>query len=136
VPNPEQYAERYTEEHAASAEELALAEGEVPHDSSLTAVAAEALRSGLYPEAEADEVPGEDELLRAGDPDVDPLENLYSGEEMPGGSMPTPDQNDVEDAGRAAGITEVDNGALRTAEELVERRDSHRWRNESLSAKA
>jgi hypothetical protein len=87
-------------------------------------------RSGQEPE-----VPGEDALLRAGDPDVDPLENLYSGDEQPGGSMPTPDQNTVDEVGRAAGLEDEDDGALRSAEELAERRDIHRWDNEPLSPK-
>lgn len=133
--NPEGYAERYSEDHMASPEEQALAAGEPLHNASLTAIAAEALRTGLYPRHRDEQVPGQDEILRAGDPDVDPLQNLYSGEQLPGGSMPTPDQNDVEAAGRAAGITDGDAGELRSAEELVDRRDSRRWENEGLSPK-
>jgi hypothetical protein len=135
IRDPEQYAEKYTQEHIASPEDEVLAGGEPPHNESLTSVAAEALRTGVYPEREDEEVPGEDDALRAGDPDVDPLQNLYSGEQMPGGSTPTPDQGNVEDAGRAAGITEVDSGSLVSAEELSLRRDQKRWEQEPLSPK-
>lgn len=135
IRDPELYAEKHTQEHIASPEEEVLAGPEPPHNASLTAVAAEALRTGVYPDREEEEVPGEDDALRAGDPDVDPLQNLYSGEQMPGGSTPTPDQGNVEDAGRAAGIVEVDAGALVTPEQLSLRRDRNRWNLEPLSPK-
>jgi hypothetical protein len=125
--NPEEYAEKHVAEHIASPEDAALAEGEPPHNTSLTEVAAEALRSGLYPVEKDEEVPGQDDVLRAGDPDIDPLGNLYSGDELPGGSMPTPDQNNVDDAGRAAGLGGQDTGELHSSEELMSRRDTHRW---------
>jgi hypothetical protein len=75
----------------------------------------------------AEEIPGiESEKMRVGDPDVSPLLNEYSGEEVPGASTPTPDQNMVDDIGRAYGVEEEDTGALRTSAELLERRDRHR----------
>jgi len=135
VNNPEAYAEKYTQDHAASPEDYLTAGAEPPHDSSLTEVAAEALRTGLYPTAAAEAVPGQDDILRVGDPDVDPLQNLYTGDELPGGSMPTPDQSGVEEISRAAGIEEADSGGLRAAEEIAERRDRRRWDQESLSPK-
>lgn len=103
--------------------------GEPPHAESLTAVAAEALRSGVTDPVERSAeapVPGE-ERLQAGDPDVDPLENELSGDEIPGGDMTTPDQNNVDDIGRAAGVTDLDTGALTSGEELFRRRDERRW---------
>ena len=130
VANPEDYAEALTTEHAASPEDYALAGGEPPHNASLTEVAAEALRTGIYPAAPEEEVPGQDAILRAGDPDTDPLENLYSGEELPTGSTPTPDQGGVDDVGRLSGVSDEDTGALRTAEELLDRRDARRWNQE------
>jgi hypothetical protein len=72
-----------------------------------------------------DEVPGEDDLT-AGDPDVDALKSALVGEEAPGGSVATPDQDRVDDIGRALGVEEVDSGALRTTTELMERRDRRR----------
>jgi hypothetical protein len=71
-------------------------------EQSPTAVAAEALRTGVMPGANKREaeIPNEDEIL-AGDPDDLTLANEYSGENTPGGSSPTPDQNDVDAIGRA-----------------------------------
>jgi hypothetical protein len=37
--------------------------------------------------------------MRAGDPDDDGLANEYVGEDIPGGSTPTPDQNEVDEIG-------------------------------------
>jgi hypothetical protein len=48
------------------------------------------------------------------------------GEETPGGSTPTPDQNGVDEIGRAYGLQEEDSGALRSAAEVLGRRDRHR----------
>jgi len=116
---------------AASPEELVSAreESQEPaHDSSLTAVATEAAQTGVADSAALrGEFPGQDDLLMAGDPDIDPLSNEYSGEEVPGSSTPTPDQNNVDDIGRAYGLTNLDDGALVSADDLVRRRDAHRW---------
>ena len=116
---------------AASPEELVSAQEErqePEHESSLTAVATEAAQTGV-PDLEAlrEELPGQDSILTAGDPDVDPLSNEYSGEEVPGASTPAPDQNNVDDIGRAYGLSNLDDGALLSAEDLVSRRDAHRW---------
>lgn len=61
-----------------------------------------------------------------GDPDDSGLANEYSGENTPGGSTPTPDQNDVDEIGRVYGLQEEDTGALRSAAEVLSRRDRHR----------
>lgn len=97
--------------------------------SSPTAVAAEAMRTGVIPQRAGrrrEEIPHEGETVRAGDPDDSSLANEYVGEETPGGSAPTPDQNSVDDIGRAYGLQEEDTGALRCAAEVLERRDRHR----------
>jgi hypothetical protein len=97
--------------------------------SSPTAVAAEALRTGVIPQVtprRRDEIPGEGETIRAGDPDDNSLANEYVGEETPGGTTPTPDQNSVDDIGRAYGLQEEDTGALRSGAEVLTRRDRHR----------
>jgi hypothetical protein len=94
-----------------------------------TAVAAEALRTGILPvssRARRREIPTEDETIRVGDPDDGVLANEYGGEDTPGGSSPTPDQNDVDAIGRAYGVQEEDEGSLRTASEVLARRDRHR----------
>lgn len=100
---------------------------EVAHQESPTAVAAEALRTGIMPaHARRDDISREDETMRAGDPDDDGLANEYVGDETPGGSASTPDQNEVDDIGRAYGLQEEDSGALRSAAEVLERRDRKR----------
>jgi hypothetical protein len=104
---------------------------EPPHTASATAVAAEALRTGVVPNAvrpdpDDDAIPGEGERMRAGDPDDEVLRNEYVGEETPGGSTPTPDQGNVDDIGRAYGVQDEDSGELRTSTEMMERRDQRR----------
>jgi hypothetical protein len=102
---------------------------EAPHTASPTAIAAEALRTGIVPLAAPRrrvEIPGESETIQVGDPDDRSLANEYVGEETPGGSSPTPDQNDVDAIGRAYGLQEEDTGALRSGAEVLGRRDRHR----------
>jgi len=99
---------------------------------SATAVAAEALRTGVVPTAisrKREAIPG-DEAMQVGDPDDSTMANEYVGEETPGGSSPTPDQNGVDEIGRAYGLQEEDTGALRSAAEVLQRRD--RWRSELM----
>ena len=98
------------------------------HLPSGTAVAAEALRTGVLPSGfrRRDAIPHEDEKIRVGDPDDDSLANEYVGEDVPGGSTPTPDQSNVDDIGRAYGLQDEDNGALRTSHEVLSHRDRHR----------
>jgi hypothetical protein len=64
--------------------------------------------------------------MRVGDPDDDSLRNEYDGEELPGGSTPTPDQSNVDEIGRVYGLQESDSGALRASSELLDRRDRRR----------
>jgi hypothetical protein len=77
------------------------------------------------PEGER-ELPGQDEKLRAGDPDVSALEAGHVGESAPGGSTPTPDQGDVDATGRAYGVEDVNGKALHTSSELLDARDARR----------
>ena len=103
---------------------------EAPHLVSPTAVAAEALRTGVLAgtgsRARVSPIPHEDATIQVGDPDDDVLGNEYSGEETPGGSSATPDQNEVDAIGRVYGLQEEDAGELKTAAEILERRDRHR----------
>jgi hypothetical protein len=104
-------------------------EADERHVTSPTAVAMDMLRSGtstLAGRRRRTEIPHEDERIRVGDPDDSALANEYVGEDTPGGSTPTPDQNDVDEIGRAYGLVEEDTGALRTAEEVLSRRDRRR----------
>jgi hypothetical protein len=99
------------------------------HDSplwpSVTAVAAEAWRSGFIPASRRRRaaIPHEAETICAGDPDDDALANEYVGENTPGGSTSTPDQANVDDIGRVYGLQEEDAGELRTSHEVLARRD-------------
>ena len=96
---------------------------------SATAVAAEALRTGVVPLSAGgprEEIPGEGERIRAGDPDDSAIDNEYVGDETPGGSSSTPDQNNVDEIGTAYGLQEEDEGPLRPAAEILEYRDRHR----------
>jgi len=68
--------------------------------------------------------------MQVGDPDDDVMGNEYVGSDTPGGSSPTPDQNDVDKIGRAYGLQEEDAGALRSAAEILSRRDRQRPRRE------
>jgi hypothetical protein len=106
-----------------------VAEARERHAESPTAVAAEAWRTGVLPlhvNPRRVEGPGSEETLLFGDPDDDTLANAYVGEETPGGSTPTPDQSIVDEIGRAYGLQESDTGALRSASEVLERRDRRR----------
>ena len=95
-----------------------------------TAVAAEALRTGVMPlvgrAVPRREIPRAGDTIRVGDPDDRALANEYVGEETPGGTAPTPDQNDVDAIGRAYGLQEEDAGVLRCASEILSRRDRRR----------
>ena len=99
---------------------------------SATAVAAEALATGVVPleshhrHSDDKEIPGPDELLRVGDADGRVTDAAFVGDETPGGDMPTPDQNQVDDMGRAMGVQEEDSGSLRTSSEILDGRDKHR----------
>lgn len=101
-----------------------------PRYNSATAVAAEAMRTGVVPAVRArkrqEEIPREDETILVGDPDDRSLANEYVGEDTPGGTSPTPDQNSVDDIGRVYGLQEEDAGPLRSGAEVLARRDKHR----------
>jgi hypothetical protein len=93
-------------------------------------VALEALRTGLSPATPSarrrEEIPHESDAILVGDPDDHALENEYVGEDTPGASTPTPDQNGVDAIGRAYGLQEEDCGALRSGAEVLKRRDRRR----------
>jgi len=100
------------------------------HVDSPTALAAEGARSGVRPSevlpAEEEQIPGQDDLLRIGDAEVDPIQNAYAGDESPGFDTATPDQDGVDAAGRAYGVSEADSGALTSSAEIADARDRRR----------
>jgi hypothetical protein len=71
--------------------------------------------------------------ITGGDVDVN-VENAYfSGDEAPGGDNPTPDQDIVDDIGKAIGVEYQDNEELR-ASDKVSARDKHRWELDPASS--
>src|SRR4051812_34964916 len=71
--------------------------------------------------------------MTGGDVDAD-WEDAYAvGDEAPGGDNPTPDQDRVDDIGRAIGIEYADNEELKGADKVIER-DKHRWELDPASA--
>ena len=71
--------------------------------------------------------------LTGGDVDADWNDAYASGEETPGGDMPTPDQDVVEEIGRALGVEYEDAEELKGAPK-IEERDRHRWEYDPASA--
>ena len=71
--------------------------------------------------------------ITAGDVDAD-WESAYSvGDEAPGGDNPTPDQDIVDEIGKAVGIEYQDNEELKGADK-VEKRDRKRWELDPASS--
>jgi hypothetical protein len=71
--------------------------------------------------------------LTAGDVDAD-WEDAYSvGDEAPGGDNPTPDQDRVDDIGKALGVQYDDNEELKASDKIAQR-DKHRWELDPASS--
>ena len=71
--------------------------------------------------------------LTGGDADADLESAYFTGDEAAGGDNPTPDQEVVDDIGRALGVEYQDNEELQTTDK-VSRRDRHRWELDPASA--
>jgi hypothetical protein len=71
--------------------------------------------------------------LTGGDVDAN-WEDAYAvGDEAPGGDNPTPDQDRVDDIGKALGVTYEDNEELKASDKIAER-DRHRWELDPASS--
>ena len=71
--------------------------------------------------------------MTGGDVDAD-WEDAYAvGDEAPGGDNPTPDQDRVDDIGRALGVEYADNEELKGSNK-ISARDKHRWELDPASA--
>jgi len=71
--------------------------------------------------------------LTGGDVDAD-WEDAYAvGDEAPGGDNPTPDQDRVDDIGKALGVQYEDSEELKTGDKIT-KRDRHRWELDPASA--
>lgn len=71
--------------------------------------------------------------LTAGDVDAKWDDAYAVGDEAPGGDNPTPDQDRVDDIGKALGVTYDDNEELQGSEKITER-DRHRWELDPASS--
>jgi hypothetical protein len=77
--------------------------------------------------------PFDDGSITGGDVDANIVDAATVGDEAPGGDNPTPDQDIVDEIGRALGIEYQDSQELRGGAELEER-DRHRWELDPASA--
>jgi hypothetical protein len=71
--------------------------------------------------------------IAGGDMDVDVGDAYFTGEASPGGDNPTPDQDIVDDIGRALGVEYEDNEELRGSDKVT-KRDRHRWELDPASS--
>ena len=71
--------------------------------------------------------------ITAGDVDADWASAYSTGDEAPGGDMPTPDQDVVEEIGTALGVQYNDDEELKGADK-IQRRDKHRWELDPASS--
>ena len=78
-----------------------------------------------YEQASQDTTVPSEAVLAGGDIDA-AWDQASSGEETVGGSSPTPDQDIVDEIGRAVGLNYEDAEPLHTTEK-IERRDQERW---------
>jgi hypothetical protein len=71
--------------------------------------------------------------LTGGDVDANWEQAYFTGDEAPGGDNPTPDQEVVDDIGKALGVEYQDTEELKSTDKVVER-DKHRWELDPASA--
>jgi hypothetical protein len=72
--------------------------------------------------------------LSGGDLDADWQRAGSSGEEAVGGSVATPDQDVVDELGRALGVEQASDAEVVTSEEILRARDRHYWHLEREAA--
>ena len=84
-------------------------------------------------DADLNKHPGVTPAITAGDVDANWEQAYFTGDEAPGGDNPTPDQDVVEDIGKALGVQYEDNEELKSSDKVVER-DKHRWELDPASA--
>jgi hypothetical protein len=74
--------------------------------------------------------------LTGGDVDADWQSAYASGEESIGGSVSTPDQDVVDEIGRALGVEQEPDAPVRASDEILRARDRLRWHLERDAADA
>ncbi len=73
-------------------------------------------------------------VLTGGDVDADWMRAHLSGEEAVGGSVATPDQDVVDEIGRALGVEQAPDAPVRTSQEILRDRDRFRWHIERIAS--
>ena len=71
--------------------------------------------------------------IGGGDVDVDVEDAYFTGDEAPGGDNQTPDQDVVDDIGKALGVQYDDAEELKSSDKITER-DKHRWEMDPASS--
>ncbi len=71
--------------------------------------------------------------ITAGDVDASWEDAYATGDEAPGGDNPTPDQDRVDDIGKALGVQYEDSEELKSGDK-ISARDKHRWELDPASA--
>jgi len=71
--------------------------------------------------------------ITGGDVDANVEDAYFTGDEAPGGDNSTPDQDIVDDIGKALGVQYQDNEELRGSDKVADR-DKHRWELDPASA--
>jgi hypothetical protein len=69
-------------------------------------------------------------VLTGGDIDADWMRAWDAGDEAVGGSTATPDQDIVDEIGRARGVEQEPDAEVWTSREILRERDRHRWQQE------
>jgi hypothetical protein len=90
---------------------------------------AETAHPGARLERSRASIPG----LTGGDLDANWEQAYAAGDEAPGGDNPAPDQDRVDDIGRALGVRYADEEELVGTDKIIER-DRHRWELDPASA--
>lgn len=98
---------------------------EIREEFAMAAVLGDSSRKILLDELR-ENAPAESPVVSGGDIDAAWDQSDASGEETVGGSNPTPDQDVVDELGKAVGLIYQDNEPLDTTEKVTER-DRHRW---------
>ena len=90
------------------------------------------MRSDEEVRAEAEERgrPETSPRLTGGDVDADWERAHLDGEEAPGGTVATPDQDRVDEIGGALGVPRSPDEEVRASSEILDERDRHRWEQE------
>jgi hypothetical protein len=93
-----------------------------------------AARTGRAEVAESfEDHKGMSRAITGGDVDVNLEDAYFTGDEAPGGDNPTPDQEVVDDIGKALGVQYEDNEELKASDKVVQR-DKHRWELDPASS--